>query len=133
MKQEIEAENATLTIEPLPSISGNGVLMGQLFQNLVQNSLKYASDAAPEITISATETARYFTIYFQDNGIGIEEKYAEQIFEIFKRLPDKNKQVPGQGIGLSTVKKITELHNGRIRLDTNYQGGARFVMVFSKA
>ena len=109
----------------LPVVMGHENLLTRLFQNLVANSLKYRSDQPPRIRIEAMSLDGHWQFSISDNGIGIEPRHAERIFEFFERLRDKP-ECEGTGIGLAVCKRIVEQHGGRIWLDTSYAGGARF-------
>jgi signal transduction histidine kinase len=123
----IAEANATIDVrEPLPSVFGDDTLLTALMQNLIGNAIKYRGDEAVVATISATGPVDgYYTVSVTDNGIGIDGTYAERIFVIFQRLHLRD-QYGGTGIGLALGKKIVEYHGGRIWLDTEYTGGARF-------
>lgn len=109
----IEENKATVTHDPLPTIKANRGQMVRLFQNLVANALKYRKPGEPPaIHVSATRDDGWWTIGVRDNGIGFEQKYADEIFGVFKRLePDRN---AGTGMGLALCKRIVERHGGRI-------------------
>ena len=112
--EEIKIEIA----EKLPSIYGNEIEIKRVFQNLLSNALKYRSKTKdPYIKISAEEhqDSNIFTV--EDNGIGIDEEYYDQIFSLFKRLHNKE-EYPGTGIGLSVCQKIIEHHGGAIWVES---------------
>jgi len=96
-----------------------------VFQNLLSNALKFASDQAPRVSVLARRDDGNWIFSFTDNGIGIPAEYAERIFVIFQRLHDRT-AYPGTGIGLAMCRKIIEYHGGRIWLDTAVASGARF-------
>jgi PAS domain S-box-containing protein len=96
-----------------PIVMGNAVLLTLLFQNLVQNSLKYRSEARPEIVVNALRDGDTCTVSIADNGIGVAEDDLARIFESFQRS-DRAGAVSGSGIGLATCKRIVERHGGRI-------------------
>ncbi len=130
LQPEIGHKQAEIHIDDLPDIRGDDILVSRLFLNLIQNALKYArDDVTPEIKITYTKTANHHLIAFSDNGIGIEKKYKHKIFEIFTRLHRDN-EYSGIGIGLPTCRRIIETLGGRIELDTDYSGGARFLCRF---
>ena len=126
----ITEKGATVTIHPLPVIEGISIQLGQVFQNLIANSLKFAHPnrkSLIEITADylTLEKRDYVLIHYKDNGIGFKQEYANKIFEIFQRLHTKDKY-EGTGVGLAIVKKIISLHNGTIRA-TGVEGeGAMF-------
>ncbi len=111
----ILAENrGQVTTEPLPTLYGQASALKQLFQNLLNNALKYHAPAqVPEVIVSAERQSESWCFKVQDNGIGIDPAYFDQIFQIFQRLHSKD-DYPGTGIGLATCKKIVENHGGRI-------------------
>lgn len=128
LENKIREKNATIKKEHLPNVFGNKVLLTQLFQNIIENALKYQKqDITPEIEIVFEEKDEFYWIYISDNGIGIKPEYAEKIFMIFQRL-HKNSQYEGTGIGLAICQRIVEFHGGEIFLDTDYQNGSCFVI-----
>ncbi len=112
----------------LSEVTGVPLLLGQLFQNLISNSLKFAhSERTPVITINTVKEGNVSRIIYSDNGIGFKNEYAEKIFEVFQRLHTKD-QYEGTGIGLAIVKKIISLHKGEIRAYGEEGKGCRFEM-----
>jgi light-regulated signal transduction histidine kinase (bacteriophytochrome) len=136
----IREKKADIVVEKLPVLAVNAILMGPLFSNLINNALKYCrkevhpkviirSDITTAITGSngtAVET-KFCRIYIEDNGIGFEQKYAEQIFDMFRRL-HPNAEYEGTGIGLALCKKIVEKHNGFISARSRPDEGAVFIL-----
>ncbi|MEM7504259.1 MAG: PAS-domain containing protein [Pseudomonadota bacterium] len=122
---QLEDLGASLIVDDLPTVPGVRTLLVQLFQNLIENGLKFRRDAPPEITISATEGDDMFEITVADNGIGISPEHLARIFEPFKRLHRKD-EIPGNGIGLALCAKIVRLHGGRITVDSDVGRGTRF-------
>jgi len=106
----------------LPTVEGDPSLLAALFQNVISNALKFRSDAPPRVEISAAQPDGEWSFRVTDNGIGIEEAYAERVFVIFQRLHAKE-LYPGTGIGLALCKKIVEFHGGRIWIDTDVPQG----------
>ncbi len=134
----IEEKNATITSAMLPTVTGNYTQLGQLFSNLISNSLKFSqSNPLIEITVKTVvkddiadapvslANKHYFEINFKDNGIGFEQQYAKLIFSLFQRLHGKH-EYAGTGIGLALCKKITENHNGFIKAKGEPGKGATF-------
>jgi signal transduction histidine kinase len=126
MEAIIREKKAEIIVDPLPILPANTVLMGPLFSNLISNSLKYTKKKEPpRIRIRYEEgpavsgsngrepETRYGRIYIEDNGIGFDQKYAEQIFDMFRRL-HSNAEYEGTGIGLALCKKIVQMHRGFI-------------------
>ncbi len=129
-----QEKSATLKYGDLPIIEGAGVLIYQLFYNLVNNSLKFArAGVPPQITIREEESTdpSMVCLVFEDNGIGFEQEYAEKIFHTFTRLNSKDKY-EGTGLGLSLCKKITELHGGSITALGVENKGATFIINLPK-
>jgi signal transduction histidine kinase len=139
MDLQIQEKNAKITVEKLPKVAVYPGLMKPLFQNLINNSLKYSKkDLAPVITISGNieisddeDTRRngfkFCRIHVKDNGVGFEQQYAEQIFTMFKRLHG-NTEYAGTGIGLAICKKIVEEHHGYISAKGVLNKGAVFTI-----
>jgi two-component system CheB/CheR fusion protein len=132
-----------LKTEKLPVIEAIPVQMTQLFQNLISNAFKFTKRVkSPAITISSRALKRnelpnnfidsnetnYVDIIIHDNGIGFDEKFADQIFVIFQRLHDKQ-TYPGTGIGLALCKKIVVNHNGYIYAESNKRKGTSFHVI----
>ena len=118
-----------VNIKNLPTIEGNETQLNQLFTNLILNSLKYKREGtAPIVNISGRkrEDDRW-EIDIEDNWIGIEEKYADRIFQPFQRLNSKN-DYEGSGIGLSICKKIVNQHKGAISVKSILGEGATFTI-----
>ncbi|MGC1309111.1 MAG: ATP-binding protein [Phormidesmis sp.] len=110
----VEAAQAEITLQTLPTVIGKPSQLRQLFQNLLSNALKYrSSDRALQVTLSAERQTEAWCFSVQDNGIGIEPAHFDEIFQIFQRLHSRE-EYPGTGIGLATCKKIVENHRGRI-------------------
>jgi PAS domain S-box-containing protein len=110
---KIEETQAKISIDVLPTVQAWGGRLNQLFQNLIENALKYRKpDVLPEINIWAAVQGSDWVFAVKDNGIGFDMKYAENIFGVFKRLNPRRYE--GTGIGLSVCKRIVERHRGRI-------------------
>ncbi len=106
--------------------------MVQLFQNLIGNAVKFRRpEVAPVVEIAAERHGDDWQLTVRDNGIGIDEKHAEQVFGLFQRLHGREKY-PGNGIGLTICKKIVDLHRGRISVEAA-EPGTRFRIVLPAA
>ncbi|HVU55543.1 MAG TPA: response regulator [Puia sp.] len=138
MEGPIREKQAEILLESLPVLPVNAVLMGPLFSNLISNSLKYSKKQVPpqirirhEMTNAVTNgkdmDARYCRIIIEDNGIGFDQKYAEQIFDMFRRL-HPNAEYEGTGIGLALCKKIVEKHKGFISARSRQGEGSTFIV-----
>ncbi len=113
----------------LPVLSGNKLYLSLLFQNLLENAIKYNESATPTIDISYQKKEDYGSIRVTDNGIGIEEEFKQYVFEPFRRLHSRGKY-EGTGLGLSICKKIIESHSGTIELESNEGIGSTFILNF---
>jgi PAS domain S-box-containing protein len=111
--------------EDLPVITCEPVRLGEVFANLISNAIKYNDKPQPRIEIGSRLNDGYYEFSVRDNGPGIESQYFEKIFEIFQRLGRKEEQ-EGTGVGLTIVKKIVELHHGRVWVESTVGQGATF-------
>jgi PAS domain S-box-containing protein len=130
LELDIDEKSAVIIVAKLPVVKGYRRQLQQLFQNLISNALKYRkANVPPRIDISATEVTEdgklYNAITIKDNGIGFEEKYADQIFHMFTRLHGKA-EYSGTGVGLSIVKKVVENHDGMIKVESTPGKGSSF-------
>ena len=113
LNEQVRESGAIITHDDLPVVFSDLDHMVQLFQNLIGNSIKYRRlDVPPAIHISAQQQDDSWLLSVRDNGQGFDPQYAERIFIAFKRL--HGREVPGNGIGLATCKRIVELYDGRI-------------------
>jgi signal transduction histidine kinase len=134
LRQKIAESNATVEVEgSLPSVLGDESQLGQVFQNLISNSLKYASANVPlAVRISAAAAgSTKWTIQVRDNGAGIADQYHETIFAPFRRLHGSN--IPGTGIGLALCRRIVEAHGGKIWVESKPGEGAVFSFTLQAA
>ncbi len=131
LRVAIQEAGAVVTNDPLPTLSGDEVQLGQLLQNLMSNALKFRSDSVPRIHIGVTESAKEYAFEVRDNGIGIEPQYYERIFMVFQRLHNKG-EYPGTGIGLAICKKVVERHGGRIWVESHPGAGSSFYFTLPK-
>jgi PAS domain S-box-containing protein len=125
LRQAIDEAGATVTADPLPSISGDSVQLGQLFQNLIGNAVKFRGEEPPKVHVSARDEGAETVFSVRDNGIGIDARHADRIFQIFQRLHERGKY-PGTGIGLAVCKKIVARHGGRIWVESTPGEGSTF-------
>ncbi|WP_329059451.1 sensor histidine kinase [Amycolatopsis sp. NBC_01480] len=121
----LEEAGARVERGELPEVRGEESLLTAVLQNLVNNALKFHDDEPPVVRVEAERDGAVWLFSVTDNGIGIEEQYADRIFVIFQRLHSKTAYA-GTGIGLAMCRRIVEHHGGRIWLDTAYTGGSRF-------
>ncbi|MEO5970110.1 MAG: ATP-binding protein [Bdellovibrionia bacterium] len=128
----ITDSQAKILYKDLPTIKGDAAIVGQLFQNLIANSIKFKGPNTPVIEIRLEkEDEKQFTLSLKDNGIGFKSKQAEVIFEAFKRLNEAHKY-EGSGLGLSTARRVVEVLGGKIWAESEVGKGAKFFFTISK-
>jgi chemotaxis family two-component system sensor kinase Cph1 len=128
LKAEIDSQGTLITSGPLPTIQADPVLIARLFQNLIENSIKYRSDAPPKIHISATDRPDGSWLFrARDNGVGLRPEDCERIFAPFSQVHQSDSVAGGIGLGLATCKKIVERHGGRIWAESHPGDGATFL------
>lgn len=129
LQERMAATHAELIIGPLPVVGGDERQFAQVFQNLISNALKYSSPhTPPRIEISARRKDSEWVVEVKDNGIGFDQRYAERIFGLFKRL--HKDEYPGSGLGLAICRRIMERYDGRIWAESALGQGARFFLGF---
>lgn len=116
---------ATVEHEPLPRVAGDGSQLVQLFQNLLANAIKFHGPEPTAIHVSAREVEGAVQFSVRDNGIGIESRFFDRIFVIFRQLHSKSKYA-GSGVGLAICKRIVERHGGRLWVDSELGHGSTF-------
>jgi signal transduction histidine kinase len=125
LKLTIEDNEALVTHDPLPTVMADRPQLGQLFQNLIGNAIKFRGNEPPRVHISASRNGSGWIFSVRDNGIGIAPEYSERIFIIFQRLHSRQ-EYAGTGIGLAICKKIVERHGGHIWVESEVGKGATF-------
>ncbi len=127
LSELIEDNKAYVRIEnELGSLNGEKTQLKQLFQNLIANGIKYRKkDIPPVVTVKSKNDGHSLFVEVEDNGIGIQENYVAQIFEMFRRLHARE-EYGGSGIGLAVCKKIVELYKGEIGVKSVYGAGSVF-------
>jgi signal transduction histidine kinase len=124
------SEHVEITIKnQLPKVFGNDFRYKQLFQNLIQNAIKYNDKEKITVEIGTSDSDAQISFYIKDNGIGIPEQYQTRIFDIFSKLENND---PSSGIGLSIVKKIIDFYNGTIWLESQENIGTTFYFTIPK-
>ena len=123
-KARLEEVGAEIFVDPLPILHAHENRIVSLFQNLIENAIKYRSEAPPRIQIRVRPGPDEFTFSVADNGIGIAEEYHSKIFVAFQRL--HGKEIPGTGIGLAICKRVVERYGGRIWLESKQSEGTTF-------
>lgn len=125
LKMAIEEKHVHLNIGPMPVVMADPNQLGQVFQNLISNAIKFNKSEDVQVSVTAEPEGDFWRFTVTDNGIGIEPQYYDRIFVIFQRLHGKA-EYPGTGIGLAIVKKIVERHGGTIRVESEPGKGSRF-------
>jgi two-component system, chemotaxis family, CheB/CheR fusion protein len=129
LQAAIAQSDAIVTSDPLPTLVAEEVMLLQLFQNLISNSIKYRGEESPRIHVSAERGAEGWLFAVRDNGIGIDPQDSDRVFGMFKRL--HGSEIPGTGIGLALCKKIVERQGGRIWVESEPGRGATFKFTIS--
>ena len=126
MEVRIKEKNVQIAIkDKLPKVYCDRVRLTEVFANLISNAIKFNDKPMPLIEIGSSEKEGFYEFYVKDNGPGIEEQYFDKIFEIFQRL-GKREDNEGTGAGLTIVKKIVQMHKGKIWLESKINEGTTF-------
>lgn len=120
----IQESDALITHDPLPTVMADEWQLVQLFQNLVNNAIRYRNQDSPRVHVSVEQKANEWVFSVSDNGVGIESQYFDRIFQVFQRLRNKNDS--GSGVGLAVCRKIVERHGGRIWVESEIGKGSTF-------
>ncbi len=131
LETQIRETNAELTTDSLPVVVGDQSQLMQLFQNLIGNAIAYRNELPPKIHVSCEDRGDVWAFCVEDNGVGIEERQYERIFQVFQRLFAEHER-PGSGIGLSICKRIVERHEGRMWLTSEPGKGSEFYFTIAK-
>lgn len=126
----VNETRASVSLGQMPVVTADPVQLGQVFQNLIANAIKFrAAERRPVVNVSAEEREDEWVFLVEDNGIGIDPGYRDKIFEMFQRL---HFEYPGTGIGLAVCKKIVERHGGRIWVESIPGAGSTFYFTIPK-
>lgn len=131
LRTYIEEKQAAITHDELPVITADRSRIIAVFQNLISNAIKYHADQIPQVHISAEPEKGGYRFSIADNGIGIDPRHRERIFNIFARLMPK--VYGGTGVGLAICKRVIEAHGGRIWVESNGPRGTKFVFTLPNA
>lgn len=124
VRESAEGGDLELAAVALPRVQGDPVLLEQLFDNLITNAVKFSDSPEPQVKVSAARENGTWLFAVADDGPGVDPAQRERIFEMFKRLHGES--MPGTGIGLAICKRITELHGGRIWVESEEGNGSTF-------
>ena len=131
LQDPITASGATITHDPLPTLAANAAQLQLVFQELLDNALKFRNSAPPLVHVRAEREERGWRFAVRDNGIGIDPQLTGQLFGFFRRLHPRQ-QYPGTGMGLAICRKIVERHGGRIWVESQPGQGATFLFTISE-
>jgi light-regulated signal transduction histidine kinase (bacteriophytochrome) len=126
----IQDNDARITFDSLPVVTADESQLQQLFRNLIGNAVKYRGQDPPQIRVSVQRQKGAWRFCVQDNGIGMESRFFDRIFQIFQRLHGRGRY-NGTGIGLAVCKKIVERHGGSIEVESTPGQGSTFYFSIS--
>ncbi|MFA5312291.1 MAG: ATP-binding protein, partial [Methanomassiliicoccales archaeon] len=127
----IKSNDAEIVIRPLPTIMADRSNMAQIMQNVISNAIKFHGEHRPKVEVSSSETAMEYVFSIKDNGIGIDPKYYNKLFQMFQRLHTRD-EYEGTGIGLAISKKIIDRHGGRIWFESDGHNGSTLFFTIPK-
>lgn len=125
LEAALEESGAQVVRGSLPEVTAEPTQLGQLFQNLISNAIKYGPDSGAEIHVGAVREEDGWKFSVSDNGIGIDPEDLDRVFELFRRL-DAGASEPGTGVGLAVCKRIVDRHGGRIWVESDPGEGSVF-------
>jgi light-regulated signal transduction histidine kinase (bacteriophytochrome) len=130
LETKIDESNGRVICEELPTIEADPTQMNQLFQNLIENALKFQRQGVPPVIMIASQTTQNeaILITISDNGVGFEQHYEDRIFKVFERLHTQD-EYEGTGIGLAICRRIIERHHGRVTVKSQPDEGTQFTIV----
>jgi PAS domain S-box-containing protein len=130
LQKKIQETGALIVNEDLPFVYGDEVQLVRVFQNLLDNAIKFRGTVPPRISISSKTVDDKVQISISDNGIGIDKIYTDRVFTIFQRLHNKI-EYPGTGIGLAICKRTIERHGGKIWFESEPGKGTTFIFTLN--
>jgi signal transduction histidine kinase len=132
LKADLDRNGAKIENDPLPIIRADPVLIAQLFQNLIENSIKYQRDVPPRVHVSCSERPDSWLFSVRDNGIGIGPEDTERIFQPFHQTGGGRRTRGGVGLGLATCKRVVERHGGSINAQSKLGQGTTFLFTIPR-
>jgi PAS domain S-box-containing protein len=130
LQLRVEESGAKITFDQLPTVVVNQDLLVRVFQNLISNAIKYSDRKPAEIHVSCLRAADEWVFSVRDNGIGIDPRYHDRIFEPFERLRH-SREITGTGVGLAICKQIVERHGGRMWVESTEGKGSTLFFTIS--
>ena len=127
----VEESDAIILYEDLPEINGHEQQLVSLFQNLLDNAIKFRGDDDPVVMVQVEDASQTYEFSVCDNGIGIPDDFHDKIFQFFTKLHPAS-EYKGTGLGLSICKKIVENHGGQIRAESADKEGTTFIFQLSR-
>ncbi len=131
LDRKIRETGAVVNVAELPEITGDRDRISELFEYLIDNSLKFRGPDPPLIAIEAIRVDAYWQFFIRDNGVGIPARYRPRLFLPFRRL--QGADIPGAGLGLAISRRIVEAHSGRIWIDPREEKGVTFCFTLPAA
>lgn len=128
---QLKQNLVNITSTPLPIIQGDKLLVKILFQNIIENGLKYNESKNPTVQIESFQSGNHFQVSIKDNGIGIDELFLVDVFKVFHRL-HSSKEYKGTGLGLAISKRIMDKLGGGIRIESQVGVGSKVILEFPK-
>ena len=125
LQETIRERSAQVTWDPLPEVVAHASLLTQVFHNLISNGIKFDDRRCPVVHVSASGQDSEWVFSVRDNGIGIEARHFERIFQMFERL-NSSDEYPGHGVGLAISQKIVDRHKGRMWFESKTGEGSTF-------
>jgi light-regulated signal transduction histidine kinase (bacteriophytochrome) len=129
--KQVAERGATVTSDPLPSVTGDFEMLTKALRHLIRNAIEYSDAPAPRVHVACRQVDFNWVFSVQDNGPGIEPAFQERIFEPFKRL--HGREYPGNGLGLAFCRKAIEWHGGRMWLESAPGAGSTFYFTLRPA
>ncbi|MBN8554750.1 MAG: PAS domain S-box protein [Deltaproteobacteria bacterium] len=130
LRTMIQQAEGLVEVGPLPTVNADESQLMRLFQNLMENAIKYRGKISPKVKVSAHQQSGKWVFCVSDNGRGFEMKDVNRIFRLFQRLHDRE-EYPGSGIGLAIAKSIVERHGGKIWAESKVNEGSNFYFTLS--
>lgn len=128
---DIAAAGVVVTVGGLPVVDGCGPDLKQMFQQLIDNAIRYRRESDPVIRVFGSDKASHWQVSIEDNGIGIPEEFREQVFEVFRRLHTRG-ETEGNGVGLAIARRVAMGHGGTLSVESEVGRGAVFTVSLPK-